>query len=137
MCNIKTGAERMPNDLSQLGFLAMKIGRVITMSITPGIAGDSFEIASLCTLLLNAFDRVTSSIHLPVFVDLSIEIDVVCSFLTSPVRRGLAIASSVDICSCYVHPRHAYFQPWIKFFFFSVPAPPLPPLFPPRDPLPT
>src|SRR6478609_4604981 len=43
MSNIQTGAERMPHDLSHLGFLAGQIGRLITISTTPGIAGDSFE----------------------------------------------------------------------------------------------
>src|SRR5438105_12786035 len=43
MSNIQTGAERMPHDLSHLGFLAGQIGRLITISPTPVIAGDSFE----------------------------------------------------------------------------------------------
>src|SRR5205809_4970145 len=42
MSNIQTGAERMPHDLSHLGFLAGQIGRLITISTTPVIAGDSF-----------------------------------------------------------------------------------------------
>src|SRR5215213_11429851 len=33
----------MPHDLSHLGFLAGHIGRLITISTTPVIAGDSFE----------------------------------------------------------------------------------------------
>src|SRR5438093_9519936 len=41
--SIQTGAERMPHDLSHLGFLAGQIGRLITISTTPVIAGDSFE----------------------------------------------------------------------------------------------
>src|SRR5438046_3646127 len=41
--NIQTGAERMPHDLSHLGFIAGQIGRLITISTTPVIAGDSFE----------------------------------------------------------------------------------------------
>src|SRR5438046_2485484 len=32
MSNIQTGAERMPHDLSHLGFLAVHIGRLITNS---------------------------------------------------------------------------------------------------------
>ena len=32
MSNIQTGAERMPHDLSHLGFLAGQIGRLITIS---------------------------------------------------------------------------------------------------------
>ena len=42
MSNIQTGAERMPHDLSHLGFLAGQIGRLITISTTPVIAGDAF-----------------------------------------------------------------------------------------------
>ena len=37
MSNIQTGAERMPHDLSHLGFLAGQIGRLITISTTPVI----------------------------------------------------------------------------------------------------
>src|SRR5436305_4811252 len=46
MSNIQTGAERMPQDLAHLGFLAGEIGRLITISTTPVIAGDSFEMRS-------------------------------------------------------------------------------------------
>src|SRR2546428_7532371 len=41
--NIQTGAERMPHDLSHLGFLAGQIGRLITISTTPVIAGDQSD----------------------------------------------------------------------------------------------
>src|SRR5260370_658533 len=47
MSNIQTGAERMPHDLSHLGFLAGPIGRLITISTTPVIAGDSFAMADV------------------------------------------------------------------------------------------
>src|SRR5258708_21359813 len=63
MSNIQTGAERMPHDLSHLGFLAGQIGRLITISTTPVIAGDSFEMDAVGALRL------------------------------SPLRRGLAIRS--------------------------------------------
>src|SRR5438309_9841198 len=66
MSNIQTGAERMPHDLSHLGFLAGQIGRLITISTTPVIAGDSFEMDAVGALRL------------------------------SPLRRGLAIDSTVD-----------------------------------------
>src|SRR5256885_420865 len=69
MSNIQTGAERMPHDLSHLGFLAGQIGRLITISTTPVIAGDSFEMDAVGALRL------------------------------SPLRRGLAIDSTVDICN--------------------------------------
>src|SRR2546429_189775 len=78
MSNIQTGAERMPHDLSHLGFLAGQIGRLITISTTPVIAGDSFEM------------------------------DVVGALRLSPLRRGLAIDSSVDIFTFYVPHRHVY-----------------------------
>src|SRR5688500_17722953 len=67
MSNIQTGAERMPHDLSHLGFLAGQIGRLITISTTPVIAGDSFEMDAVGALRL------------------------------SPLRRGLAIDSTVDM----------------------------------------
>src|SRR5689334_24756765 len=67
MSNIQTGAERMPHDLSHLGFLAGQIGRLITISTTTVIAGDSFEMDAVGALRL------------------------------SPLRRGLAIDSTVDI----------------------------------------
>src|SRR5437660_632551 len=72
MSNIQTGAERMPHDLSHLGFLAGQIGRLITISTTPVIAGDSFEMDAVGALRL------------------------------SPLRSGLAIDSTVDIFTFYV-----------------------------------
>src|SRR5437879_13487849 len=72
MSNIQTGAERMPHDLSHLGFLAGQIGRLITISSIPVIAGDSFEMDAVGALRL------------------------------SPLRRGLAVDSPVDIFTFYV-----------------------------------
>src|SRR5258708_12341236 len=72
MSNIQTGAERMPHDLSHLGFLAGQIGRLITLSTTPVIAGDSFEMDAVGPLRL------------------------------SPLRRGLAIHSTVEIFTFYL-----------------------------------
>src|SRR5438552_1411402 len=85
MSNIQTGAERMPHDLSHLGFLAGQIGRLITISTTPVIAGDSFEMDDVGALRL------------------------------SPLRRGLAIDSTVDIFTFYVPHSHVYGEQWIKF----------------------
>src|SRR5438874_13687413 len=85
MSNIQTGAERMPHDLSHLGFLAGQIGRLITISTTPVIAGDSFEMDAVGALRL-------------------------CR-----LRRGLAIESTVDIFTFYVRHRHVYGEQWIKF----------------------
>src|SRR5256885_810834 len=72
MSNIQTGAERMPHDLSHLGFLAGQICRLITISTTPVIAGASFEMDGVGALRLSA------------------------------LRRGLAIDSTVDIFTLYV-----------------------------------
>src|SRR2546425_579701 len=80
---VETGAERMPHDLSHLGFLAGQIGRLITISTTPVIAGDSFEMDAVGALRL------------------------------SPLRRGLAIDSTVDIFTFYVPHRHVYGEQWI------------------------
>src|SRR4051794_7441851 len=96
MSNIQTGAERMPHDLSHLGFLAAQIGRLITISTTPVIAGDSFEMAAVGALRL------------------------------SPLRRGLAIDSTVGICSFYVPHRHVSGEQWIKFMKDGVNGTPLP-----------
>src|SRR5436305_4599844 len=79
---IQTGAERMPHDLSHLGFLAGQISRLITISTTPVIAGDSFEMDAVGALRL------------------------------SPLRRGLAIDSTVDIFTFYVPHRHVYGEQW-------------------------
>src|SRR5438105_11988238 len=61
MSNIQTGAERMPHDLSHLGFLAGQIGRLITISTTPVIAGDSFEMDAVGALR----DRKSGSAGMP------------------------------------------------------------------------
>src|SRR5690606_39668695 len=68
-----------------LGLLAGQIGRLITISTTPVIAGDSFEMDAVGALRL------------------------------SPLRRGLAIDSTVDILTFYVPHRHVYGEQWIKF----------------------
>src|SRR5712691_1139974 len=73
MSNIQTGAERMPHDLSHLGFLAGQSGRLITISTTPVIAGDSFEMEAVGALRL------------------------------SPLSRGLAIDYTVEIFNFYVN----------------------------------
>src|SRR5450631_4701629 len=96
LSNIQTGAERMPHDLSHLGFLAGQIGRLITISTTPVIAGDSFEMDAFGALRL------------------------------SPLRRGLAIDSTVDIFTFYVLHRYVYGEHCIKFMKDGVYATPLP-----------
>src|SRR5690554_6874440 len=77
-------------------FLAGQIGRLITISTTPVIAGDSFEMDAVGALRL------------------------------SPLRRGLAIDSTVDIFTFYVPHRHVYGEQWIKFMKDGVNATPLP-----------
>src|SRR5260221_13461509 len=96
MSNIQTGAQRMPPNLSHLGFLAGQIGRLITISTTPVIAGDSFEMDAVGALRL------------------------------SPLRRGLAIDSTVDIFTFYVPHRHVYGEQWIKLMKAGANATPLP-----------
>src|SRR5690625_6111174 len=96
MSNIQTGAERMPHDLSHLGFLAGQIGRLITISTTPVIAGDSFEMDAVGALRL------------------------------SPLRCGLAIDSTVDIFIFFVLHLHVFGYHWIKFMKDGVNATPLP-----------
>src|SRR5262245_63281296 len=81
---------------SHLGFLAGQIGRLITISTTPVIAGDSFEMVAVGALRL------------------------------SLLRLGLAIDSTVDIFTFYVPHRHVYGEQWIKFMKDGVNATPLP-----------
>src|SRR5260221_12423032 len=96
MSNIQTGAERMPHDLSHLGFLPGQIRGLITISTTPVIAGDSFEMDAVGALRL------------------------------SPFRRGLAIDSTVAIFTFYAPPRHVYGDQCIKFMKDGVNATHLP-----------
>src|SRR5437762_936598 len=98
MSNIQTGAERMPHDLSHLGFLAGQIGRLITIPTTPVIAGDSFEMVAVGPLRL------------------------------APLRRGLATVSTVDIFTFYVPHRHVYGEQWVLFMKDGVNGTPVPPL---------
>src|SRR5690242_21946350 len=95
MSNIQTGAERMPHDLSHLGFLAGQIGRLITISTTPVIAGDSFEMDAVGALRL------------------------------SPLRRGLASDSTVVVFTFYVPHRHVNGEQWFPFMKYGVVASPL------------
>src|SRR5256885_818025 len=54
------------------------------------------------------------------------EVDALKKKRLSPLRRGLAIDSTVDILTCYVHHRHVYGEQWIKFMKDGVNATPLP-----------
>src|SRR5437016_14679946 len=100
MSNIQTGAERMPHDLSHLGFLAGQIGRLITISTTPVIAGDSFEMVAVGALRL------------------------------SPLRPGLAIDSTVGIFTFYVPHRPVSGEPRSNSMQAGVTATPLPTVTP-------
>src|SRR5712691_12258755 len=95
MSNIQTGAQRMPHDLSLLGFLAGQIGRLITISTTPVIAGYSCEMDAVGALRL------------------------------SPLRRGLAIDCNVDIFTFYVPHRDVYGEQRLKFMRGGVNATPV------------
>src|SRR2546426_10578466 len=86
----------MPHDLSHLGFLAGQIGRLITISTTPVIAGEFFEMDAVGALRL------------------------------SPLRRGLGIDSTVDIFTFYVPHRHVSGEQWIKFMNDGVTSTALP-----------
>src|SRR2546428_12064925 len=96
MSNMQTGAERMPHVLSHLGFLAGQIGRLITISPTPVIAGDFFEM------------------------------DAVGALRISPLRRRLAMDSTAAIFTVYVPHRHAFAEQSIKFMRDGGHATPLP-----------
>lgn len=85
MSNVQTSAERIPHDLSHLVFDAGKIGRLKVVSWTPVVAGDSFEL------------------------------DMVGAIRLSPLRRGLAVDSRVDLFTFYVPHRHVYGEEWVQF----------------------
>src|SRR5947209_609880 len=118
----------MPHDLSHLGFLAGQIGRLITISTTPVIAGDSFEMdASDNRSSKNCqIGRLITISTTPVIAGDSFEMDAVGALRLSPLRRGLAIDSTVDIFTFYVPHRHVYGEQWIKFMKDGVNATPLP-----------
>src|SRR2546427_10931225 len=86
----------MPHDLFQLVLLAGQIGLLITLSTSTDIAHDHYEIEAVADLRL------------------------------SPLRRGLAIDSTVDIFTFYLPHRHVYGEQWIKFMKDGVNATPLP-----------
>src|SRR3989442_14063530 len=96
MSNIQTGAERMPHDLSHLGFLAGQIVRLITISTTPVIAGDSSEMDAVGALRL------------------------------SQLRRRLAIDSTGDLFTFYVRHRHVSVAQCVKIMKDGINATPLP-----------
>src|SRR5439155_19443041 len=56
----------------------------------------------------------------------SFGMDAVGALSLSPLRRGLAIDSTVDIITFYVPHRHVYGEQWMKFMKDGVNATPLP-----------
>src|SRR5262245_31753225 len=103
MCGVSMkgwGRDRKSTRLnsSHLGisYAVFCLKKKITISTTPVIAGDSFEMDAVGALRL------------------------------SPLRRGLAIDSTVDIFTFYVPHRHVYGEQWIKFMKDGVNATPLP-----------
>src|SRR2546428_2215004 len=100
MSNIQTGAERMPHDLSHLGFLAGQIGRLITISTTPVIAGDSFEMDAVGALRLSPLRRGLRSEER---FSRNAETDLVCRLLlekkntvASSTKRYLAASNTIQ-----------------------------------------
>src|SRR5207237_993076 len=111
MSNIQTGAERMPHDLSHLGFLAGQIGRLITISTTPVIAGDSFEMDAVGALRLSPLRRCLA---------IDSTVDTFCFYLFSFLgyrwrllrdgRRWRSPSFSIASWPCYrLYCRHFYF----------------------------
>src|SRR5207253_8585397 len=89
-------SSRRRHTRSVSAFLLNPLPIFITISTTPVIAGDSFEMDAVGALRL------------------------------SPLRRGLAIDSTVDIFTFYVPHRHVYGEQWIKFMKDGFNATPLP-----------
>src|SRR4051794_41274146 len=77
---------------------------------------------SVSAFLLNRSSDLTT----PVIAGDSFEMDAVGALRLSPLRRGLAIDSTVDIFTFYVPHRHVYGEQWIKFMKDGVNATPLP-----------
>src|SRR5256714_1236427 len=75
---------------------------------------------------LNSRDRKSGSAGKECIAGDSFEMDAVGALRLSPLRRGLAIDSTVDIFTFYVPHRHVYGEQWIKFMKDGVNASPLP-----------
>jgi hypothetical protein len=91
----ETGADRTPHDLSHLVFSCGKLGRLMTLSTVPVLPGDSFE------------QDLTGSLRL------------------SPLRRGLAVDSMVDIFTFYIPHRHIYGDDWVNLIKDGVQSTPI------------
>src|SRR5207247_7361088 len=79
--------------------------------------------APVCVFFFSSRRRHTRSVS--AFL-LNRSSDLVGALRLSPLRRGLAIDSTVDIFTFYVPHRHVYGEQWIKFMKDGVNATPLP-----------
>src|SRR5207248_3541860 len=104
MSNIQTGAERMPHDLSHLGFLAGQIGRLITISTTPVIAGDSFEMDAVGALRLSPLRRGLRSEER---FSRNAETDLVCRLLLEKKKESRRAVANYRRARVQRSPRHA------------------------------
>src|SRR4051812_28250592 len=77
-------------------------------------------------LIIRRPPRSTLFPYTTLFRSDSFEMDAVGALRLSPLRRGLAIDSTVDIFTFYVPHRHVYGEQWIKFMKDGVNATPLP-----------
>lgn len=77
--------ERSIEDLGHLVFQVGAVGRLQTLSCIPCLPGDG------------------------------VELDLVGALRLSPLRRGMAVDSVVDVCTFYVPHRHVYGDVWIDF----------------------
>src|SRR5207244_19981 len=126
MSNIQTGAERMPHDLSHLGFLAGQIGRLITISTTPVFVGASLKLEALAAFVFFPF-LLALAFALPLaFFPFYFLIRHFYVYHWFSFLKVVVIDSTVDIFTFYVPHRHVYGEQWIKFMKDGVNATPLP-----------
>src|SRR5437867_776621 len=86
----------------------------------------SLNLISLFAFCFNIWLNDITISTTPVIAGDSLEMDAVGALRLSPLRRGLAIDSTVDIFTFYVPHRHVYGEQWIKFMKDGVNATPLP-----------
>src|SRR5690349_12442574 len=84
---------------------------------------DLIPASPMPTVLLSVASTISTT---PVIAGDSFEMDAVGALRLSPLRRGLAIDSTVDIFTFYVPHRHVYGEQWSKFMKDGVNATPLP-----------
>lgn len=84
MSNIVTGAERSPHDMSHFVYTCGAIGALKVISYQNLIAGDSLEM------------------------------NTVGSFRLSPLKRGLALDTCLELFTFYVPYRHIYGDAWVN-----------------------